>query len=81
MGQHRAPLFPVLLLAALAASCDVTVSPGPGALRTAQLAARTAAERRRQALATVATLDGLLLLRQMAGARAANTAARELGIA
>ena len=46
-----------------------------------RIAARTAAERRRQALATVATLDGLLLLRQMAGARAANTAARELGIA
>ena len=46
-----------------------------------RIAARTAAERRSQALATVATLDGLLLLRQMAGARAANAAARELGIA
>lgn len=40
-----------------------------------------ASERRGQALATVATLDGLLLLRRMAGARAANTAARELGLA
>lgn len=46
-----------------------------------RIAARTAAQRRRQALAAVATLDGLLLLRQMSGARAANTAARELGLA
>lgn len=38
------------------------------------------AERRRQALASVAVLDGLLLLRRVSGARAANTAARELGI-
>ena len=43
--------------------------------------APTPAERRRQALAAVALLDGLLLLRRMSGARAANTAARELGIA
>ena len=44
MAQQRAPLFlRVLLLAALAASCDVTISPGPGALRAAQLAARAAA--------------------------------------
>lgn len=42
--------------------------------------APTAAERRRQALAAVAVLDGLLLLRRISGARAANTAARELGI-
>ena len=46
-----------------------------------RIAARTAAERRRQALASVALLDGLLLLRRLSGARAANTAARELGIA
>ena len=46
-----------------------------------RIAAPTAAERRRQALAAVAVLDGLLLVRRMSGARAANTAARELGIA
>jgi AcrR family transcriptional regulator len=46
-----------------------------------RIAAPTAAERRSQALASVAVLDGLLLLRRMSGARAANTAARELGIA
>ena len=46
-----------------------------------RIAAPTAAERRRQALASVAVLDGLLLLRRMSGARAANTAARQLGIA
>ena len=46
-----------------------------------RIAAPTAAERRRQALASVAVLDGLLLLRRMSGARAANTAASELGIA
>jgi AcrR family transcriptional regulator len=40
----------------------------------------TASARRRQALAAVAQLDGLLLLRRISGARAANTAARELGI-
>jgi AcrR family transcriptional regulator len=45
------------------------------------VAATTLAERRRQALAAVAVLDGLLLLRQMSGARSANTAARELGLA
>ena len=42
--------------------------------------AAAAADRRRQALASVAVLDGLLLLRRISGARAANTAARELGI-
>ena len=46
-----------------------------------RIAAPTAAERRRLALAAVAVLDGLLLVRRMSGARAANTAARELGIA
>jgi len=46
-----------------------------------RIAAPTAAQRRRQALASVAVLDGLLLLRRMSGARAANTAARELGLA
>jgi AcrR family transcriptional regulator len=46
-----------------------------------RIAAPTAAQRRSQALASVATLDGLLLLRRLSGARAANTAARELGIA
>lgn len=45
-----------------------------------RIAAVTAAERRRQALASVAVLDGLLLLRRISGPRAANTAARELGI-
>ncbi len=45
-----------------------------------RIAAATAAEQRRQALASVAVLDGLLLLRRISGARAANTAARELGI-
>lgn len=45
-----------------------------------RIAAATAAERRRQALASVAVLDGLLLLRRISGPRAANTAARELGI-
>jgi len=46
-----------------------------------RIAARNAAERRSHALASVAVLDGLLLLRRLSGARAANTAARELGIA
>ena len=46
-----------------------------------RIAAPTAAERRNQALASVAMLDGLLLLRRLSGARAANMAARELGIA
>ena len=45
-----------------------------------RIAAATSAERRRQALASVAVLDGLLLLRRVSGPRAANTAARELGI-
>ncbi len=45
-----------------------------------RIAAPTAAERRSQALASVALLDGLLLLRRMSGARAANTAARALGV-
>lgn len=36
------------------------------------------AQARRQALAAVATLDGLLLLRRVAGARAATAAAKEL---
>jgi AcrR family transcriptional regulator len=46
-----------------------------------RIAESTGEERRRQALASVAVLDGLLLLRRMSGARAANTAARALGIA
>jgi AcrR family transcriptional regulator len=46
-----------------------------------RIAAATRAARRREALAAVAVLDGLLLLRRMSGPRAANTAARELGIA
>ena len=45
-----------------------------------RVAASTRAQRRQQALAAVATLDGLLLLRRMSGARAANSAARELGL-
>lgn len=45
-----------------------------------RIAAGTAAERRRQAQASVAVLDGLLLLRRICGPRAANSAARELGI-
>lgn len=46
-----------------------------------RVAAPTGAERRRRALAVVGVLDGLLLLRRICGPRAANTAARELGIA
>ncbi len=46
-----------------------------------RIAAPTKAERRGQALASVALLDGLLLLRRMSGGRAANAAARALGIA
>ena len=46
-----------------------------------RIAAPTASERRSHALASVAVLDGLLLLRRLSGARAANTAARELGVA
>lgn len=45
-----------------------------------RVAAPTASLRRRQALAAVAVLDGLLLLRRMSGSRAAGTAARELGL-
>jgi AcrR family transcriptional regulator len=45
-----------------------------------RIAAPTGTERRSQALASVALLDGLLLLRRMSGPRAANTAARALGI-
>jgi AcrR family transcriptional regulator len=45
-----------------------------------RVAAPTAALRRQDALASVAALDGLLLLRRMSGARAANTAARGLGV-
>ena len=40
----------------------------------------TADVRRRRALATVAQIDGLLLLRQVVGAAAADTAARQAGI-
>jgi AcrR family transcriptional regulator len=40
----------------------------------------SAAIRRRRALATVAQIDGLLLLRRVMGAEAADAAARELGI-
>ena len=45
-----------------------------------RIAAGSAAERHHQALASVAMLDGLLLVRRICGARAANSAARELGI-
>ena len=38
------------------------------------------AERRRLALSVVARIDGLLMIRQVCGARAANDAARALGI-
>jgi AcrR family transcriptional regulator len=37
-------------------------------------------QQRHEALAAVATLDGLLLLRRLSGARAANAAARRLGL-
>jgi AcrR family transcriptional regulator len=42
--------------------------------------APTAAARRRAATAAMAQLDGLLLLRSVAGARVSNGAAREMGI-
>jgi hypothetical protein len=42
--------------------------------------APTAAQRRPAALASIAILDGLLLLRRVSGARAANAAARGIGI-
>jgi AcrR family transcriptional regulator len=45
-----------------------------------RVAAATAAERRGQTLAAVAVLDGLLLVRRMSGARAADAAARALGL-
>lgn len=38
------------------------------------------AERRQAALASIAILDGLLLLRRLSGARTANAAARSIGI-
>jgi len=40
----------------------------------------TRARRRDEAEAVVALLDGLLLLRQLSGAAAANRAARRLGV-
>ena len=43
--------------------------------------AASTAERRRAALASIAILDGLLLLRRLSGARVANDAARAIGIA
>jgi AcrR family transcriptional regulator len=45
-----------------------------------RIVAPTAAARRREALAAVAQLDGLLLLRRISGARIASIAARELGL-
>ena len=42
--------------------------------------APTPAERRQAALASIAILDGLLLLRRLSGARTANAAARAIGI-
>ena len=45
-----------------------------------RIAARTNAERRQQALASIAILDGLLLLRRLSGPRIANAAARAIGI-
>jgi AcrR family transcriptional regulator len=45
-----------------------------------RIVAPTGAERRRMALASIAILDGLLLLRHVSGTRAANAAARALGI-
>jgi hypothetical protein len=46
----------------------------------AELVTGTPARRRREAEATIAVLDGLLLLRQLAGADAAARAAKVLGI-
>ena len=46
-----------------------------------RVAAPTTSDGRREALAAVAVLDGLLLLRRMSGPRAANEAARALGLA
>ena len=45
-----------------------------------RVAGGTSATRKRESLAAVAQLDGLLLIRRLAGPRAATTAARELGI-
>lgn len=47
---------------------------------TAEYLTGTAARRRAEAEATIAVLDGLLLLRQVAGADAADRAARQLGV-
>jgi hypothetical protein len=44
-----------------------------------RLLSGSVAARRRRALALVAQMDGLLLLRRVLGAEAADTAARELG--
>jgi hypothetical protein len=48
---------------------------------TAEHLRGTASRRRAEAEAAVALLDGLLLLRQVAGAEAAERAARRLGVA
>lgn len=48
---------------------------------TSQFIVGTAARRRAEASAAIAVLDGLLLLRQLGGAKAATRAARTLGIA
>ncbi|MFM9034564.1 MAG: TetR family transcriptional regulator [Mycobacterium sp.] len=45
-----------------------------------RIAAPTPAGRRQEALASIAILDGLLLLRRVSGARTANAAARAIGI-
>lgn len=45
-----------------------------------RIAAPTPARRRQGALASIAILDGLLLLRRVSGARMANAAARAIGI-
>ena len=45
-----------------------------------RIIAPTRAERRRMALASIAILDGLLLLRHVSGTTAANAAARAIGI-
>lgn len=47
----------------------------------AELIEGTAAQRRTEAETAIAVLDGLLLLRLLGGARAANRAARRLGVA
>ena len=45
-----------------------------------RIAAPTPARRRQGALASIAIIDGLLLLRRVSGARTANAAARAIGI-